>query len=135
MKAYSQDLRLRILQAVDGGLSKAAVARRFAVGLTTVKRYVAQHAAEGHVRPKTSPGRPARIGSAAYPAVAAQVAQAPDATLAEHAATWERTHGVRVSQWAIGRVIRRLRLTRKKRRSGQPNKTRLCAPLSLSTSP
>lgn len=95
-------------------MTKAAVARRFAVGLTSVKRYLARRAAEGHVMPKSSPGRPARIGPSAYVAVRAQVRQTPDATLAEHAATWERTHGVRVSQWAIGRIIRRLQLTRKK---------------------
>jgi len=116
MKAYSQDLRLRILRAVDAGQSKAAVARRFAVGLTTVRRLLAQRAAEGHVRPHRSTGRPARIGPEEYAAVHAQVEQRPDATLAEHAAAWEATHRVRVSQWAIGRIIRRLRLTRKKRR-------------------
>src|SRR6266700_5889362 len=107
MKAYSQDLRLRVLQAVDDGLPKAAVARRFAVGLTTVKRYLAQRASDGHVRPKTSPGRPALIGSSAYAAVRAQVEQTPDATLAEHAAVWETAQGVVVSQWAMGRIIRR----------------------------
>lgn len=114
MKAYSQDLRLRILQAVDDGLTKAAAARRFVVGLTTVKRYLAQRAAVGQVQPKTAPGRPARIGPDAYAAVAAQVGQMPDATLAEHAAAWESAHTVRVSQWAMGRIIRRLKLTRKK---------------------
>jgi transposase len=116
MKAYSQDLRLRILQAVDYGMPKAAVARRFAVGLTSVKRYLAQRAADGHVLPKTSPGRPARIGPNAYAAVRAQVGTLPDATLAEHAAAWEKSRGVRVSQWALGRIIRRLQLTRKKSR-------------------
>jgi transposase len=116
MKAYSQDLRLRILRAVDAGQSKAAVARRFAVGLTTVKRYLAQRAAAGHVRPKASPGRPSLLGRADDAAVVAQVRAAHDATLAEHAATWEREHGVRVSRWAMGRALRRLRLTRKKRR-------------------
>jgi transposase len=116
MKAYSQDLRLRILQAVDAGQTKAGVARRFAIGLSTVKRYLAQRAAEGHVYPKTSPGRPGRIGPAEYAALAAQVARRNDATLAEHAAAWEKVRGVRLSAWAIGRVIRRLQLTRKKRR-------------------
>jgi hypothetical protein len=37
-----------------------------------------------------------------------------DATLAEHAREWERTRGVAVSRWAIGRLICRLKLTRKK---------------------
>lgn len=116
MKAYSPDLRFRILQAVDGGQSKAAVARRFAVGLTTVKRYLAQRDALGHVRAGSSPGRPAHVGPDDYAALRAQVQGHPDATLAEHAHLWEETHHVRLSHWTIGRVIRKLKLTRKKRR-------------------
>ncbi len=116
MKAYSQDLRLRVLQAVDDGMPNAAVARQFTVGLTTVKRYLARRAADGHVLPKTSPGRPARVRPDAYAAVTAQVSALPDATLAEHAAAWEKAQGVSVSQWAMGRIIRRLQLTRKKSR-------------------
>jgi transposase len=115
MRAYSQDLRLRVIQAVDAGQSKAASARRYAVSLSSVKRYVARRDSEGHVRAKTSPGAPPRINPSEYPAVIAQVRERPDATLAEHAELWEQRHGVRVSQWAIGRIIRRLKLTRKKR--------------------
>jgi len=114
MKAYSSDLRLRILRAVDAGQTKAAVARRFAVALSTVKLYVAQRAA-GPARPRRVPGPAPRIGPAADAAVAAQVARLNDATLPEHAATWEREHGVAVSRWTMGRIIRRLELTRKKR--------------------
>jgi transposase len=115
MKAYSHDLRLRILRAVDAGQTKAAVARRFAVALSTVKLYVAQRAA-AVARPKGVPGPAPRISPGDFGAVAAPVRQTPDATLPEHAATWERARGVRVSRWTMGRVIRRLRLTRKKRR-------------------
>jgi len=43
MKAYSQDLRERIKQAVvDERMTKAEAARRFKVSLNTVKRYVKQ---------------------------------------------------------------------------------------------
>jgi len=115
MKAYSQDLRLRIFRAVDSGMTKAAVARLFDVALSTVKRYLAQRAA-GPDQPKGVPGPTPRIGPDDFVAVAAQVRVTPDATLAEHAAAWEQARGVRVSQWTIGRVIRRLELTRKKRR-------------------
>jgi transposase len=114
MKAYSPDLRLRILHAVDSGMTKAAVARRFAVALATVKRYLT-HRQAGPDQPRGVPGPTPRIGTNALAAVAAQVHETPDATLAEHAATWEKTHGVHLSQWTMGRVIRRLHLTRKKR--------------------
>jgi transposase len=115
MKAYSHDLRLRILRAVDAGQTKAAVARRFAVALSTVKLYLAQREA-GPGRPRGVPGPAPRIGAADVAAVVAQVRATPDATLAEHAATWEQARGMRVSQWTMGRVIRRLQLPRKKRR-------------------
>jgi transposase len=41
MKAYSEDLRRKIVQAVEKGTSKSEVARAFGVGLSSVKRYVA----------------------------------------------------------------------------------------------
>ena len=114
MKAYSQDLRLRIFRAIDSGMTKAAVARRFDVSLSTVKRYVTQREV-GFDQPKGVPGPKPRIGPDDFAAVEAQVRARPDATLAEHATAWQQASGVAVSQWTIGRVIRRLELTRKKR--------------------
>jgi transposase len=40
MKAYSIDLREKIIAAVRRGMSKAQAARTFGVGATSVKRYV-----------------------------------------------------------------------------------------------
>ena len=40
MSAYSEDLRWRIVSAVEGGMSKAQAARTFSVSLSSVKRYV-----------------------------------------------------------------------------------------------
>jgi hypothetical protein len=39
VKAYSIDLRTKIMRAVDAGMSKSEAARVFDVGLSTVKRY------------------------------------------------------------------------------------------------
>jgi len=39
IKPYSEDLRIRLVQAVEGGMSKSAVARLFGVSLSSVKRY------------------------------------------------------------------------------------------------
>lgn len=38
MKPYSEDLRTRIVRAVEGGTSKSAAARLFGVSLSSVKR-------------------------------------------------------------------------------------------------
>jgi transposase len=40
MGGYSEDLRCRIVSAVEGGMSKAQAARTFSVSLSSVKRYV-----------------------------------------------------------------------------------------------
>jgi transposase-like protein len=59
MKAYSVDLREKIVAAVRGGMSKAQAARTFGVGATSVKRYV-KLAEEGKPLP---PGKaPAKKG-------------------------------------------------------------------------
>jgi transposase len=40
MKPYSEDLRVRIVQAVWDRMSKSGAARLFGVSLSSVKRYV-----------------------------------------------------------------------------------------------
>jgi transposase len=122
MRAYSLDLRERIVRAVEAGTPRPEVARTFGVGVATVGRYVRLGRA-GALAPRSSPGRPARIGPAAWPALRAQLAAAPDATLAEHCATWGRAQGARVSEATMHRAIARLGWTRKKRPSGRASRT------------
>ena len=58
MRAYAQDLREHVLRAVDDGYPRAEIVQMFGISLSTLKRYVKQRREEGHVRPKTIPGRP-----------------------------------------------------------------------------
>lgn len=114
MRAYSIDLRDRIVQAVQQGASAATVAQTFGVGSATVTRYLARSRRTGSLAPTRPPGRTPRIRPGDYPALRAQLAAAPAATLAEHCTTWEQTHGVRVSVPTLYRAIRALNWTRKK---------------------
>ena len=56
MSAYSEDLRRRIVSAVDGGMSKTQAARTFSVSLSSVKRYVNKAGRGESLAPKKSPG-------------------------------------------------------------------------------
>jgi transposase len=47
MKAYSIDLRKKIVQSVRKGISKSETARRFDVNRSTVQRYIKQLEEEG----------------------------------------------------------------------------------------
>lgn len=108
MKAYSPDLRARILRALDGGMSTSEAARVFDVGISTVKRYVRQQQETGSLTPKPIPGRPARIGTSDYAALQAQLEAYPAETLARHCDLWEQKHSTRVSIATMSRAIRRL---------------------------
>ena len=123
MRAYSVDLRERVVGAVAGGMSLAVAARTFAVGRATVKRYVVQWERSGDLAPRPVPGPACRIGLAEAPALREQVAAMPDASLAEHCDAWAAARGVRLSISAMHRTLGRLGITRKKKRSGRPSRT------------
>lgn len=114
MKQYSADFRERLLRAIDAGLSQAEAARLFGVWVSTIGRWRRCRQATGSVAARERPGRTPRIGRDDAPALTAQVAAHPDATLAQHCALWEATQGVRVSVATMARTIRRLGITVKK---------------------
>ena len=115
MKAYSEDLRLRVLTALDGGISRADAATTFRVSLSSIKRWRAQHKTVGHLRPKRPSGRPRAIGRSAEARLRLQITTTPDATLPEHISTWTREQGRLLSRWTMSRALKRLRWSRKKR--------------------
>jgi hypothetical protein len=64
MRAYSYELRQRILSAVDQGKSRAEIIKTFDVSRATIKRYLKLRRETGDVKPKAIPGRPAKKGAA-----------------------------------------------------------------------
>lgn len=114
MKAYSQDLRLRVLRAIDAGASQSQVAEQFAVSVATIKRYLKQRRESGHVEPKTIPGRPAEKGAMLQAHLLAQLEAHPDVTREEHCRLFEEAYGIKVSAASITRARQRLGWTRKK---------------------
>ncbi len=52
MKAYSKDLRLKVLAAVDRGMPRAQVAKTFGMSASTIKRYLRLRRQTGDVEPK-----------------------------------------------------------------------------------
>lgn len=114
MKQYSADFRERLLRAIDTGLPQAEAARLFGVGTSSIKRWRQQQRQTGSVAALPRPGRHRRIGPEEEVVLLAQVAAAPDATLAEHCGTWEATTGVRLSTATMSRTLARIDQPRKK---------------------
>lgn len=129
MRAYSIDLRERVLAAIDAGTSQTQVATTFRISERTISRWLARRSAGQPLAGGTGPGRPHGISAAALPALCAQLEAQPDATIADHLAQWNAAH-TPVSQSALVRAIRRTDWTRKKRRSMPVSKTLLLGPPS-----
>jgi transposase len=114
-RAYSRDLRERLLQALASGLPAVEVAQRTSVSVSSLHRWQGKAAAGQSLEPGRSPGGPRKIGSEAEPALHAQVAAHPDATLAEHCAFWTAEGHEPVSVATMSRALQRVGLSRKKR--------------------
>src|SRR5215218_2037584 len=99
MFAYSKDLRLRVLDAVDRGIPRKEVAGLFGVSLSTIKRYVKRRRAGKDLEPQRSTGRKRRILATLEEkrALWAQLEKNDEATLERHCELWEKEQGVRVS--------------------------------------
>jgi transposase len=132
MKAYSQDLRERVLRAVDSGMPRADIVTTFAVSVATIKRYLKQRRETGHLKPKAIPGRPSRKGAALQAGLLAQLEAHEDARLEDHCQQWEAEHGVQVSTATMSRAIRRIGWTRKKSRWQPANAARRNEPTGVS---
>jgi len=62
MKAYSVDLRERVVRAVDQGYSRTEIIKLFGVSRATIKRYLKQRCETGNLHPRAIPGRPSKKG-------------------------------------------------------------------------
>lgn len=122
-RALSEDLRLRVVAAVDAGMSCHGAAARFGVGLSSAIRWVAQRRRLGHVHPGQPGGnqRSWRIDSHSA-TVLSLLEDQPDATLAEIAAHLALTTGYRPSLSVVHRFFDRHGITRKKRRRTPPSR-------------
>lgn len=115
MRAYSKDLRLRVLAAVDRGMPRGEVAETFGVPVSTVKRYLRLRRETGGVEAKKIPGPPARKRATLEEGLPAQVRLNPDLTLEEHCGLFEEERGLSVSTATMSRALKDLGLPLKKR--------------------
>jgi transposase len=116
VKAYSVDLRVKVLRAVDQGYAREEIVKLLGVSLATIKRYLKQRRETGTVAPKAIPGRPPKKLGPLQAELVAQLQAHDDRGLEEQCRLWEQSHGVRVSTSTMSRAIQRVGWTRKKRR-------------------
>ena len=103
MRAYSMDLRERVVAAVDAGMRPAQAAARFEVSVRSVERYLARRRTTGSLAPSDGPKPEKKARVQAW--LAARLDAAADATLAEHATAVAEQTGVVVSTATMSRSL------------------------------
>jgi transposase len=124
MNGYSEDLRQRIVSAVERGMSKTQAARTFDLSLSSVKRYVVNKADRGEsLAPKKSPGSAPKLDEKANKLLQDDLKERPFASLQERRDYVETVTGLSVSRSTICRAIARIGSTRKKGDARPPSAT------------
>ena len=126
MKAYSNDLRRKIVAAYERGRrSQREIAELFGVSPATVRNFVRRKRERGSPDELPRGGGARRLlGEEAHDGLRQLIASSPDATLEEARQHLEREAGVRVGRTTVWRALARLRLPRKKSRSTPRSETR-----------
>lgn len=125
MKAYSIDLREKILKAYEqGDTSVRKVANRFGVAKSFVQKLLSLKKTQGHVEPKKQGGTLKGELDGYGIQLAAMVEEHPDATLSAYCEYWGATYDRWVSTSTMCRGLQKQKLTLKKNPPQQPSKDR-----------
>lgn len=122
-KAYSQDLRERVLAAADDGEPVGRIAVLLRVSVPYVSKVLSRRRLTGQTTalPQRCHMPPKLL--ALHDSLQAQVAAHPDATIADLRAWLLKTHGVSASNGLMGKTLAILDLTLKKSRSARPSRS------------
>ena len=121
-QAYSQDLRERVVAAVDGGMAVREAAPLFRVSIAFIYKALIRRRRTGETtaRPQRCHLEPKLAGY--YEAIRTEVAAHPDMTIGELRVWLSARHGVSASHSVMWTALDRLGLTLKKRASTRPNR-------------
>jgi transposase len=123
MRAYSEDLRKKIVAAIERGMPKAEAARTFDVSLSSVKRYARRIQQGDSLTPKKSPGRPRKADEKAQLILEKDVEERPSATIGQRRSFLEHITATTLSDSTVRRLMKRLGFSQKNGVWGRWNET------------
>ena len=122
MKAYSQDLREKVMAAVaQDKQANREIAETLSLGEATIERWTRRHRETGSVAASAHAGGVARVLAPHEAFLRAAVKAQPDISLDELCGRVQAELGLKVSGSMVSRELTRLRLPRKKSRSTTAN--------------
>jgi transposase len=128
-QSYSQDLRARVLAAVDDGMAARSAASVFRVSVSYIYKALIRRRRTGEASASSRRGhRPRKLTPAQETALAAHITAHADITLAALQTWLAAEHAVRLSNGAMWSAVDRLGLSFKKRRSAPRSRTGRMSP-------
>jgi len=118
MKPYSEDLRARIVKAVEDGMSKSAAARLFdislsSISLSSVKRYARMANRGTSLAPRKGAGRPPKADESTRRLLKEDVKERPAATLSERRRFLQSAAGKSLSTSTVRRLLKKMGFSQK----------------------
>jgi transposase len=124
MRAYSEDLRQKVVEAVEQrGSSKSEAARLFGVSLSSVKRYTKLATQGESLTPRKGGGRPPIADDATRKLLEDDIRARPAATIEERRRFLMSFAGKNLSEVTLRRLLKRMGFSRKKGLWGRWNET------------
>ena len=115
MKAYSEDLRQKVVHAVQQrGTSKSEAARLFGISLSSVKRYTKLANRGESLSPRKGGGRPPIADDATRKLLEEDIRTRPAATVKERRRFLMSFAGKGLSEPTLRRLLKRMGFSRKK---------------------
>lgn len=121
MKAYSEDLRQKIVDAIERGMPKIEAAHTFGVGISTVKRYATKAQRGEPLEPGKAPGKQPKMDERVSKLLDEDLHERPFVTLQQRCDYVEAISGISVSRSTMCRAIARIGSTRKKGDEAPPS--------------
>ncbi|MGH7022610.1 MAG: IS630 family transposase [Caulobacteraceae bacterium] len=113
-KAHSDDLRVRVVEAVEAGSSRRAAAARFQVGVSSAIRWVSLQRETGGVSPRRRGGRSRSPLTPHTGWLLRLIGDEPDLTLETIVERIFAELGLRISEMSVRRFFKRQAITFKK---------------------
>ena len=124
MKAYSEDLRQKVVEAVERrGISKSEAARLFGISLSSVKRYTKLASQGEPLTPRKGGGRPPIADDTTRKLLEEDIRSRPSVTIRERRRFLMSFASKSLSEVTLRRLLKRMGYSRKKGVWGRWNGT------------
>lgn len=130
MRAFSIDLRQRIVDALQSGQTRTKVSERFGVSLATVDRFAKLWREQKQLSPRPITGRPRAIQGPAQEVLQTLITTQKDVTLESLSKALEEQTGKKISLSALQRNLVWLGYSHKKSLASRLSETPRSVPLS-----